>query len=107
VTADNFPQWVLSGAKVAELRHRQFGPNPAHHPVLDVGYSALECPNLDWEHEIPPSWARSVMDPSSVTDPPMDGLSEFILVRIFQNENESQNIWDKLLSYKSFVIKNV
>jgi hypothetical protein len=49
VTADNFPQWVFSGAKVAELCHRQSGPDPARHPVLDVGYSTLECPNLDWE----------------------------------------------------------
>jgi len=38
VTADNFPQWVFSGAKVAELRHTQSGPDPARHPVLDVGY---------------------------------------------------------------------
>jgi len=38
VTADNFPQWVFSGAKVAELRHRQSGPDPARHPVLHVGY---------------------------------------------------------------------
>jgi hypothetical protein len=53
VTADNFPQWVFSGAKVAELRQRQSGPDPARHPVLDVSYSALECPNLDWEQEIP------------------------------------------------------
>jgi hypothetical protein len=29
MTADNFPQWVFSGAKVAELRHRQSGPDPA------------------------------------------------------------------------------
>jgi hypothetical protein len=29
---------VFSGAKVAELRHRQSGPDPARHPVLDVGY---------------------------------------------------------------------
>jgi hypothetical protein len=55
VTADNFPQWVFSGAKVAELHHRQSGPDPTRHPVLDVDYSALECPNLDWEQEIPPS----------------------------------------------------
>jgi len=40
VTADNFPQWVFSGAKVAELRHTQSqsGPDPARHPVVDVGY---------------------------------------------------------------------
>jgi hypothetical protein len=38
VTADNFPQWVFSGAKVAELRHTQSGPDPARHPILDVGY---------------------------------------------------------------------
>jgi hypothetical protein len=38
VTADNFPQWVFSGAKVAELRHTQSGPDPARHPVLHVGY---------------------------------------------------------------------
>jgi hypothetical protein len=38
VTADNFPQWVFSGAKVAELRHTQSGPDPAPHPILDVGY---------------------------------------------------------------------
>ncbi len=38
VTADNFPQWVFSGAKVAELRHTQSGPDPARHPVLDVSY---------------------------------------------------------------------
>jgi hypothetical protein len=53
--ADNFPQWVFSGAKVAELPHRQSGLDLAHHPVLNVDYSALECPNLDWEQEIPPS----------------------------------------------------
>jgi len=38
VIADNFPQWVFSGAKVAELRHTQSEPDPARHPVLDVGY---------------------------------------------------------------------
>jgi len=38
VTTDNFPQWVFSGAKVAELHHTQFGPDLALHPILDVGY---------------------------------------------------------------------
>jgi hypothetical protein len=38
VTIDNFPQWVFFGAKVAELHHWQSGPDPAHHPVLHVGY---------------------------------------------------------------------
>jgi hypothetical protein len=32
------PLGVSSGAKVAELRHTQSGPDPARHPVLDVGY---------------------------------------------------------------------
>ncbi len=55
VTVDHFPQWVFSGAKVVELCHRQSEPDLARHLVLDVGDSALECPNLDWEQEIPPS----------------------------------------------------
>jgi hypothetical protein len=63
VTAGNFPQWVFSGAKVAELRHTQSGPDPARHPFLTSAIpglrSALECRNLilptDWEQEIPPS----------------------------------------------------
>ncbi len=29
MTADNFPPWVFFGAKVAELRHRQSGPDLA------------------------------------------------------------------------------
>ncbi len=37
VTVDNFPQWVFSGAKVAELRQCQWDPDSARHPVLDVG----------------------------------------------------------------------
>jgi len=35
---DSFPQWVFSRAKIAELRHRQSGPDLAPHPILDVGY---------------------------------------------------------------------
>jgi hypothetical protein len=50
VTADNFPQWVFSGAKVAELRHTQSGPDPARHPFLTSAIPglrfALECRNL-------------------------------------------------------------
>jgi hypothetical protein len=52
VTADNFPQWVFSGAKVAELRHRQSksGSPGTVTPFLTSAIpgprSALECPNL-------------------------------------------------------------
>jgi hypothetical protein len=60
VIADNFPQWLFSGAKVAELRHRQSGPDPARHLVLDVGYPGSPFRvkmsfATDWEQEIPPS----------------------------------------------------
>ncbi len=53
MTPDNFPQWVFSGAKVAELRHTQSGPDPARHPFFPFFTSAipglrsaLECRDL-------------------------------------------------------------
>jgi len=50
VTADNFPQWVFSGAEVAELCHTQSGLDPARHPFLTSAipglHSTLECRNL-------------------------------------------------------------
>ncbi len=81
MTADNFPQWVFSGAKVAKLRHRQSGLDPARHPVFDVGYPGSPFRARMSPIALPTDWKQEILGPVGLKPELSQGRSELIYIR--------------------------
>jgi hypothetical protein len=115
VTADNFPQWVFSGAKVADLRHTQSGPEPARHPVLDVGYPRspfrARTSSNSFAHRLGTGNSALQLAPGPVGLKPelRQGRSELIYKMLiwrhnFKNEMQKDEYW--VLIFCCIVLKN-